>query len=137
MTLYLDTSNLVKLYVEEHDSAAVHADVAAADAVVTSVVAYAEARATFARRRRERLMTPAELKTVVRQFDDDWAQLIVMAIDDELGRAAGRLADAHGIRGFDAIHLATFEALMAHCPDDDVRFSCADHRLVKAARSLG
>ena len=49
MILYLDTSALVKLYVREHGSAAVRALVERADVVATSVVAYAEARAAFAR----------------------------------------------------------------------------------------
>jgi hypothetical protein len=55
---------------------------------------------------------------------------------DEVARAAGRLADAHGIRGCDAVHLASFAELIARCDDEDVRFSCADQRLNRAARDL-
>ena len=54
MILYLDTSALVKLYVRERGSAQVRAHVNNADVIATSVVAYAEARAAFARLRRER-----------------------------------------------------------------------------------
>ena len=49
LILYLDTSALVKLYVRERGSARVRAQVGKADAIATSVVAYAEARAAFAR----------------------------------------------------------------------------------------
>lgn len=136
MTLYLDTSNLVKLYVNEPDSDAVADLVNEADIVVTSVLAYAEARATFARQRRERRLTAAECSAVVRQFDDDWHRFVVIAFGDELALAAGRLADRHAVRGCDAVHLASFEDLLSHCDDDEVRFSCADERLVRAARSL-
>ena len=137
MTLYLDTSVLVKLYLNEPDADDVQALAEQADVIVTSVVAYAEARAAFARRRRERLMTSAEAAAAVRQLDADWPRFVRLAADDDLGRAAGRLADRHGLRGYDAIHLASFEDLLAHCEDDDVRFASADDRLNRAARRLG
>ena len=137
MTVYLDTSSLVKLYVEEPDSSDVQALVGQAEVVVTSVLAYPEARATFARRRRERLMTAAETKAAIRQLDADWPRLVAIVCDDGLAREAGRLADKHAVRGADAVHLASFEALLAQCDDEDVRFSCADARLTRAARALG
>ena len=56
-----------------------------AHVVVTSVVAYAEARATFARRRRERLMTTSEMRAAVRQLDADWLRFVAVTVDDELG----------------------------------------------------
>lgn len=137
MTVYLDTSSLVKLYVNEPDADAVQHLVDRADVVVTSVLAYPESRATFARRRREKLMTTAELAAVVRQLDADWPRFVAIALDDELARSAGRLAHEHGVRGCDAVHLASFADLLASCEDPDIRFSCADARLVKAATSLG
>jgi uncharacterized protein len=137
VTLYLDTSNLVKLYVNEPDADAIQQLVDRADVVVTSVLAYAESRATFARRRREKLMTGSELSIAVQQLDADWPRFVVFALGDELARAAGRLSDAHGVRGCDAVHLASFADLLASCDDPDVRFSCADDRLVKAAKALG
>jgi predicted nucleic acid-binding protein len=136
LTVYLDTSNLVKLYIDEPDSDEIRQLVELADVITTSVVAYPEARATFARRRRERLMTPAESKAAVRQLDADWRRLVTIPLSEELARDAGRLADAHGVRGFDAVHLASFERLVSHA-EDEVEFSCADARLVKAARTLG
>ena len=49
MTLYLDTSSLVKLYVTESGSDHVHQLVTSAAIVATSVVADADARATRTR----------------------------------------------------------------------------------------
>lgn len=136
MTVYLDTSNLVKLYVDEAGADDVQRLVAEADVVATSSLAYAEACATFARRRRERLMTPSENRAAVKQLDTDWRNYLVIVMTDEVARAAGRLADAHGIRGCDAVHLASFAELIARCDDEDVRFSCSDQRLNRAARDL-
>ena len=42
-----------------------------------------------------------------------------------------------GVRGADAVHLASFGRILATADDDDVRFLCADDRLNKAARNLG
>jgi predicted nucleic acid-binding protein len=137
VTVYLDTSDLVKLYIDEPGADAVQQIVGAAAVVATSTLAYAEARATFARRRREKLMTAAECRAVVRQLDADWSRFVTIPIGDEMGLAAGRLADAHALRGGDAVHLAAFEAVLANSTDEDVRFSCADDRLVRAAKRLG
>jgi predicted nucleic acid-binding protein len=137
VTVYLDTSNLVKLYVNEPDSEAIAQLVELADVVVTSTLAYAEARATFARRRRERHLTSAESAAAVRQLDEDWGRFVVIPFGEDLAVSAGRIADRHGLRGCDAVHLASFEDLLARSDDDDIRFSCADDRLVRAAKSLG
>jgi hypothetical protein len=67
----------------------------------------------------------------------DWTSMIVVSLDTGLARQAGRLAAAHGLKGADAVHLASFERILAVAEDDDVRFRCADERLSKAARKLG
>ena len=58
MTLYLDTSSLVKLYINEPGTDAVRKLVDEATIVVTSGLAYPETRASLARRRRERVLLP-------------------------------------------------------------------------------
>lgn len=63
MTVYLDTSSMVKLYVAEAGSDIVRRLVAESAVVATSVVAYPEMRATLAR-----LSTAGE--TVFSSFDD-------------------------------------------------------------------
>ncbi len=76
-TLYLDTSALVKLYVEEEGRETVFEAVEEAGSIATSTVAYAEARAAFARKER---------------------------IGD---LRAGEMAERYALRGFDALHLAS------------------------------
>ena len=124
------------LCLDEPDADDVQRVVGEADVVATSVLAYAEARAAFARRQREKLMTPAETRTAIRQLDADWSRFVIQ-LADEPGRSAGRLADVHGVRGCDAVHIAAYESLLAQCEDEDVRFSCADDRLTRAVRALG
>jgi predicted nucleic acid-binding protein len=69
---YLDTSSLVKLYVEEKGSALIRQLVERSELVATSVVAYAEARAAFARQRREGGLTSAGYDRTKNDFERDW-----------------------------------------------------------------
>lgn len=133
MTLYLDTSTLVKLYLDEPDAGDIQGLVDGAQVLATASIAYAEARATLARRRRDRSMTPSEVIKAVKQLNADWSRFLVIDASEALAFEAGRLADVHNLRGADAIHLAAFQELLTRCPDDDVEFSCADDRLNRAA----
>jgi predicted nucleic acid-binding protein len=136
VTVYVDTSDLVKLYFDEAGSEAIRQLVERTDVLATSVVAYAETRSTFARRRRERFLSRAQHAAAVTQFDLDWPRIVSIPVDADLARSAGRMADRLGIRGFDAIHLASFERLASHS-EGELIFSSSDERLVKAARRLG
>ena len=73
MILYLDTGAVVKLYLEE-GSAEVRAAVDAAEAVCTSVVAYAEVHAALARAVREGRITEEERARAVAEFRSDWPE---------------------------------------------------------------
>lgn len=137
MTVYVDTSALVKLYIDEPDSDAVAARVRLADLVATASLTYAEVCATFARRRRAGQLTAAEHRALRRQFDADWASFLIVDAGETLVRAAGSLTDSHILRGADAIQLASFEHLLAGADDDGIEFLCADERLTDAARNLG
>ena len=136
MILYLETSSLVKLYVLEKDSEAVRGSVEASEAVATSVLAYAEARAAFARKLRERGITKEAHGAVKRALDADWPSFFVLNVTAGTACAAGDLAEKHGLRGFDALHLASAVELRA-AGVTDLRFSSADDRLRAAARVEG
>jgi len=49
--LYLDSSAFVKIYIDESASESMRKAAVAADLLATSIVAYAEMRSAFARRR--------------------------------------------------------------------------------------
>ena len=133
MVLYLDTSSLFKLYVEEFGSDEVRQDLAEAETAATSAVSYAEARAAFARLRRDGQLTPATFLAVKRDFDADWARLAIVEPTMSLCRTAGELAERHGLRGCDSIHLATFLELASERRDSETRFSSFDRNLSRAA----
>jgi uncharacterized protein len=113
MMLYLDTSALVKLYVEESMSSETTRAVEEADAVATSLLAYAEGRAAFARARREARLSAAAYRHVLHEFLEDWSRLVIVEITERLVRNAGDLAARRALRGFDALHLASAMDLCA------------------------
>jgi predicted nucleic acid-binding protein len=136
LILYLETSSLVKLYVREKDSESVRDSVQASEAVATSVLAYAEARAAFARKLREQGITKDAHGAVKRALDADWPSFFVLNVTAGTARSASDLAEKHGLRGFDALHLASAIELRA-AGVADLRFSSADDRLRAAAQAEG
>jgi predicted nucleic acid-binding protein len=134
LILYLDTSSLVKLYVEEPGSTEIRALLEKAALVTTSAVAYPEARAALARRQRERSLTLSGHRRAKAALDDDWPRVLALDVSAAVARSAGDLAERHRLCGFDALHLASYLAVAREFPDEDVRFSSADRVLERAAR---
>jgi predicted nucleic acid-binding protein len=136
MIFYLDTSSLVKLYVPERESVAIKQLAEAAEITATSRVAYVEARAAFARKRREQSINVKDYRTVIRDFDNDWESYFIVDVSDLLVKTAGQFAEKHALRGYDAIHLAS-AVVIRNQGDQSVNFSCFDTRLLRAARREG
>ena len=136
MRLYLDTSALVKLYVEEEGSPLVRKAVEEAETVATSIVGYVEARAAFARRHREKSISLLDYRRVIRDFESDWGRYLILQATDVLIRHAGRLTEAHNLRAYDAVHLASAVILRQKLADT-VSFASWDSQLQAGARREG
>lgn len=107
MIVYFDTSALVKLVFEEPGS-----DLAAelwdrAEAVVSSQLVYPEARAAAAAARRAGRINSGTLRRAVDLINELCTEVDVIGVDRDLAHTAGDLAETHGLRGYDAVHLAT------------------------------
>jgi predicted nucleic acid-binding protein len=133
LIVYLDTSSLVKLYVEEKGSTAIRKLVERAELVATSVVAYAEARAALARQRREGGLTAAGFGQAKNDFEQDWPRYLAVEVSEAVYRSAGNLAEKHHLRGFDSLHLAAYLSLRGD-GERQVRLSSFDETLNRAAR---
>jgi predicted nucleic acid-binding protein len=131
MIVYLDTSSLVKVYVEEEGSPGVAEVIDRSMVAATSIVTYAESRAAFARRMREGAFTNRDYKKLILNFERDWINYMQVKVSQELIQLAGNLAEKHALRGFDAIHLAS--ALMLKKSGVPVIFSCYDEKLQRAS----
>jgi predicted nucleic acid-binding protein len=95
MILYLDTSSLVKLYLDEVYSEAVHRWAQEAEVLATSRVAYPETLAALARRWREGVLTDethADITNQMQQLDSDSDG----NVDDTNGNGLADLFEAAG-----------------------------------------
>jgi len=132
--LYLDSSSLVKIYLEEAESDLVREWVGVAEAVATSRVAYPEVLSAFTRRKEQGDLDPHVFELLQESLDSDWTNFVLLPVQE---RRAGALVVKHVLRGFDAVHLAAASALREILTGDSVLFSSFDGRLLRAARQEG
>ncbi len=108
MILYLDTSALVKLYAEEPGREEVEHAIQEASVVAVSEIGYVEARSALARKEREGSFSTDEHDEAVAQLQQDYGEVYLpRPITGDLIARAGGLARKHGLRAYDAVHLAT------------------------------
>lgn len=136
MNLYLDTSALVKLYVDEEGSLVVHGALQQAVVASTSALAYVEARSALARRRRESGLAATEYRRAVRSLDHDWAHYHRVRVTEQLIHKAAETAESFHLRAYDAVHLASALTVAARL-ETPVVFACWDTGLEEAARRAG
>ncbi|MDD5284951.1 MAG: type II toxin-antitoxin system VapC family toxin [Desulfuromonadaceae bacterium] len=134
MILYLDTSSLAKLYVEEAFSQDVRECCAEAHIIATSRVAYPELLSALTRRYNTGDFDKVEFESLVSRFTTEWGRYVSLDIKEI---HAGELARKHGIRGFDAIHLASAFQLTTNDQTIEVVFSSFDKKLNEAAKAEG
>jgi predicted nucleic acid-binding protein len=107
MIVYLDASALVKRYVAESGSAEVALLIGAADAIGTTVVTRTEVAAALAKAGRVGLVTREAARAALTAFNREWEHLVRIQFGEPLAARAAALAWDHGLRGYDAVHLAT------------------------------
>lgn len=78
-----------------------------ADLLASSLLVYPEARAAAAMACRMQRIDAAGLHSAVEAIDALYAELHVIGVDDLLARLAGDLSETYGLRGYDAMHLAS------------------------------
>ena len=134
MTLYLDMSALVKVYVDEPGTADTRRLVDRATHVATSRLTYVAARVAFARRYREHAYSKSRYLEMVRMLDHEWETYVRFEVNEPIIKLAGELTERRALRAYDAIHLACALTIRK---DAQVEFAPADERLLTAASSEG
>lgn len=136
MIAYLDTSAMVPLIISEPTSGDARVLWDAATRVVSVRLLYPEARAALAQAHRGGRITRRQLRRAVEALDERVAEIDVIEIDAHLAREAGDLAEVHGLRGYDAVHLAGAQRVTGH-DDDEVVVVAGDRALLTAASAIG
>lgn len=131
MITYVDTSTLLKLVVEEagSDVAAVIWD--SADALASVGLVVVEARAALAAAHRAGRLTADQHREAKREAEALIEELHLVDVGDVLIAAAADLAEADGLRGYDAVHLAGALLIEAEI------LTSADGALCEAASGRG
>ena len=138
-SVYLDTSALIKLYVEEvGNEQVVEAMQDAVDGRVIIVdLTPLEARSAIRRREREGDISAADADRVLRQIENDCSMSFLMQPSTSaVMEDAARLIDQYPLRAYDALQLAGCLVVRDGMPGP-VTFVCADTRLCDAARHEG
>lgn len=128
VSVYLDSSALLKLYVAEDESEQVRSLVTAAEPVVICSLGVVEVRRNLAR-----LLPPLEHGLARAAFMADVGSFAVVALDAVTCERAAEIAERVGVRSLDALHLAA--ALRSVGPGGDM--VTYDVRQAQAARTLG
>jgi predicted nucleic acid-binding protein len=124
LTLYLDSSALVKRYVAENGSDEVREAMAVA-------ARWSSCRHGFVEAVRAVGLRAGELGA--KRVRAEWSACSVIELDQGLAEHAARLAIETGLRTLDALHLAAALTL----PAESVIFATWDLRLHRAARERG
>ena len=107
MIVYAEPSALVKLLVIQQNSEATRRVLSQAQALGTGLLIRAELGSAFARGLRRGLLSQEDAAEARRRLEAVWPTWIHVTVDQALVCLAEALAWEHGLRGYDAVHLAS------------------------------
>ena len=128
MTTFLDSSALVKRYVNEPDSDYAAALIDADDVLVSSWLTVVEVRRTVAR-----ILSGSDLTRAKELIAEDFNKIALVSPDASTWQTAADIAEALGVRSLDSVQLACAQRLRI----TGLRFVTFDIRQGVAARALG
>jgi len=128
-----DTSAVVKLLLTEAGSEEAVDLWASAGRRIGSALALPEAVGALAAASRDGRLRPGPHEDAVTRLRSLWAGTTVVHLDRTLAERAAILASRWALRGADAVHLATAQAIRT----PDLVFATWDHRLAEAGRADG
>jgi uncharacterized protein len=99
----------------------------------SSILVYLEGRAALEAARRVGRLDKGAHGKALDAFEGLCAELVTVGVDQQLARSAGEHAERFGLRGYDAVHLATALEL----GDEEVVLITWDRDLSRAAEQVG
>lgn len=129
MIAYVDSSALLKLYLDEPETPVAFAAIHQYETWATGRHTLVEVRRNLAR-----LLKDDALASARGAFAEDWAKIAVVELDRSTCDAAASLAEQTGVKSLDALHLGAAEMVGAA---DGVPLVTFDRGVRRAAKSLG
>ena len=126
----MDTSAVVKLLTEEPGSGAARDARENADALVVAAITEVETVAALRRSQRGGTLDRRSHGRARKAFAELWERVGKVAIDAPVLREAVEAADAHGLRGYDAVQLGCIRSIadlnpVVVCFDQELRAAAA------------
>jgi predicted nucleic acid-binding protein len=128
VSLYVDSSALLKRYVQEPDSEAAESLLRSDSSLLTARHTIVEVRRSLAR-----LLDAPDAAAMRAAFGQDLEALSIVELDSATCDSAAAIAEVTGARTLDALHLAAAQRVGGAA----VPFLTFDLRQAQAARSLG
>ena len=145
--LYLDSSVLVKRYVQEEGSEAVTSRFDRGETIYTSVLSFAEVHAAIGRKYRNGDLNASEKRKLVDEFHADWMfSLNILELTTTTMLALPALCEQYSLKASDAVHLSAAvwlkDAVRLRAKGFEVggkvvEFGVSDRQLGKAALKCG
>lgn len=132
--IYFDTSALVKRYVKEKGSEKIDSLLVDADSVATSKLTYPEMLSSFYRRWRAGDFSEEWLNKMVKNFEREWENFVIVDVQDDLFVSMKGLIKRHYLKAADTVHLSSALWLEERIRKDLV-FVASDLNLLKAAKA--
>lgn len=136
MIVYLDASALVKRYVAEAGSTAVGRLIEESDVAGTALISRAEVAAALARAVRVHALSAEAAEAALQVFRVQWPDLARVQITETLVAKADNMAWDHGLRGYDAVHLAA-AAIWQETLGEPITLATFDRQLWEAGSQVG
>ncbi|HLF26897.1 MAG TPA: type II toxin-antitoxin system VapC family toxin [Anaerolineae bacterium] len=136
MMVYVDASALVKRYIAEAASVSVDALIAQANVMGTGLISRVEVSAALAKAARMNWLTREAAVKAVQSFRAQWSDIIGVEITEAVVAKADTLAWDHGLRGYDAVHLAC-ALLWQEAIGEPITLATFDRQLWDAAHQVG
>ena len=136
MITYFDASSIVKWFFEESYSDLAEQARVEADFAVTSLIAFPEVLSAMRRAWKEGRCSESEMTFARSEFLRVWGDLTWIRPSEGLVLETQSLIFVHGLRGYDAVHLASALVLKREA-ETEIRFSCFDRTLNRAASLEG
>jgi predicted nucleic acid-binding protein len=139
LSVFADSSALVKLYADEAD----HEIVRDLDALVVSCMVRVDVPAALWRKHRIGELSAADARVLVSEFEFDYfgtqgepPRFAAVGLPGEVLDQSARLVAVHGLRAYDAVQLSSALAVRGADPNCTT-VACFDKRLRDAAAAEG
>ncbi len=133
MISYFDTSAVIPLIIGEASTDRCNRIWNESSRIMCARLLYPEARAALARAHRVGRLDESQLRSAVAELDSIVTEIDHIEVTVTITQAAGDMAETHGLRGSEAVHLAA----AATVADGDLVLVTGDADLAAAGEATG